>query len=330
MASHVSDADMAELSPLQQRLLSTYMTALKDQEEEHAPAPAPAPSHRVGPEPPAPTITPSKKIMSRSDMYSKKMGELLLKGWKMLGENCPETGEVPLMQHPTSGRKFSIATGRYTDEAAEDDMVVVSPPVRSPVHSPVRSPVKPRSPSPTPMSAVKPLFAPAPAPGGEYTELRKSESDAWCEDLSALMLKGWKMLNEQCPDTQLVPLMQEPKGTRMRKYSVATRKYFEPDEVPSLPPRNPAAAGAAAAAASPSAPVQMSLAAAAARAGSGMHHAERLAEKLSIAAEARNRRVAAVQPVCSQQPPWNPSDLRCSAPPHPPHPRAAPRPRARR
>ena len=47
------------------------------------------------------------------------MGDLLLKGWKMLGENCPETGETPLMQHPTNGRKFSIATGRYTDEQAE-------------------------------------------------------------------------------------------------------------------------------------------------------------------------------------------------------------------
>jgi hypothetical protein len=44
------------------------------------------------------------------------MGELLLKGWRMLGEDCPLTGEVPLMQHPTSGRKFSIAAGQYTDE----------------------------------------------------------------------------------------------------------------------------------------------------------------------------------------------------------------------
>eukprot|EP00962_Isochrysis_galbana_P026150 scaffold8100_cov117-Isochrysis_galbana.AAC.3 len=44
------------------------------------------------------------------------MGDLLLKGWRMLGEDCPLTGEVPLMQHPTSGRKFSVSAGQYTDE----------------------------------------------------------------------------------------------------------------------------------------------------------------------------------------------------------------------
>ena len=66
------------------------------------------------------------------------MGELLLKGWKMLGENCPATGEVPLMQHPVSGRKFSIAAGKYTDEMVldggeadeeeDDEYALVAPP----------------------------------------------------------------------------------------------------------------------------------------------------------------------------------------------------------
>eukprot|EP00900_Chrysochromulina_parva_P003236 jgi/Chrpa1/12913/Chrysochromulina_OHIO_Genome00006850-RA len=99
------------MSPLQKRLLATYMNALDEQEEKYsdgmtddddgmktAPAPAPTP-----PPPPAvPILTPEVGPMlptptkSRSDIYAKKMGDLLLKGWRMLGENCPETGEMSI------------------------------------------------------------------------------------------------------------------------------------------------------------------------------------------------------------------------------------------
>ena len=44
----------------------------------------------------------------RHDEMSKKMGQMLLTGWKMLDEICPVTGEVPLMQDK-DGRKFSVA-----------------------------------------------------------------------------------------------------------------------------------------------------------------------------------------------------------------------------
>ena len=39
-----------------------------------------------------------------------------MKSWKMLDEHCPVTGQVPLMEHPTNGRKFSVATGKFLDE----------------------------------------------------------------------------------------------------------------------------------------------------------------------------------------------------------------------
>ena len=40
--------------------------------------------------------------MSRTDLYSKKIGELLLKGWTLLGETCPATGEARRsLSHPT-------------------------------------------------------------------------------------------------------------------------------------------------------------------------------------------------------------------------------------
>ena len=139
MTRGLDQAALADLSPLQARLLATYMNALDEQEanddaeqavdeqaneeadEERAPVAASSPSA-------VPVAPISKPAPNRSDLYAKTMGDLLLKGWKMLGENCPETGEVPLMQHPSSGRKFSIATGRYTDEPHPE---AVEPPQQS-------------------------------------------------------------------------------------------------------------------------------------------------------------------------------------------------------
>ena len=46
---------------------------------------------------------------------SQKMSEMLLKGWKMLNEYCPVTGDVPLMQN-REGRKFSVALEKFVDE----------------------------------------------------------------------------------------------------------------------------------------------------------------------------------------------------------------------
>jgi uncharacterized Zn finger protein (UPF0148 family) len=66
--------------------------------------------------PPTPAqMKEMEKRRERSDMYSKKMAEYLLKGWKMLNEYCPETGDVPLMQN-REGRKYSVALEKFIDE----------------------------------------------------------------------------------------------------------------------------------------------------------------------------------------------------------------------
>jgi uncharacterized Zn finger protein (UPF0148 family) len=54
----------------------------------------------------------------RSDEWSQKMSRMLLQGWKMLDTLCPVTAEVPLMEHPQTGRLFSVATGTYVGEDA--------------------------------------------------------------------------------------------------------------------------------------------------------------------------------------------------------------------
>jgi len=68
----------------------------------------------------------------RRDLQSQQMSELLLKGWKMLGDHCPVTGEVPLMQQPKTRRKFSVAIGKFIDELQPEQPTqpaTVPPPV---------------------------------------------------------------------------------------------------------------------------------------------------------------------------------------------------------
>ena len=92
------------------------------------------------------------------------MSELMLKGWKMLGENCPVTGTVPLMQHPKSGRKFSVALDMYIDELPAAGNGTAAPAALAPVTA---TPAPAPAPEPTPRSApppaaVRPASAPTP------------------------------------------------------------------------------------------------------------------------------------------------------------------------
>ena len=157
----------------------------------------------------------------------------------MLGENCPATGEVPLMQHPVSGRKFRSPRAstrtrwsrrREADEE-DDEYALVAPPAAP-------------SPSAAPAPAADDDDFDALAPLSKADEARaadRKQSDEWCAAMSALMLKGWKMLGDNCPITGRVPLMQHP--TNERKFSVAANKYL--DEMPPHRRRQPAEAGSA-------------------------------------------------------------------------------------
>jgi len=128
--------------------------------------------------------------LASTDEQSAKMGELLLQGWRMM-EECCEYGGCPYMEHPVNGRKFSVATGKYTDEEVE----VVQQ---------------------APAAAASPI---TPIVQGQVSE----------EDMSAkmgeLMLQGWVMLDEVCPITQAVPLMLNKASKR--KFSVATNSYVD-------------------------------------------------------------------------------------------------------
>ena len=186
MPSSVEDSALADMSPLQARLLKTYMSALDEQEQGKDDDDDDEYVREPPPPPPPKAVAPTK---SRSDLYAKTMGDLLLKGWKMLGENCPETGEVPLMQHPTNGRKFSIATGRYTDEQAEAvaaDATPAAAPAPPPAPPPPAAAVA-SAPTGSPpsdgggaaISAVSPALEAARLEAAASRQRGRSESDEW-------------------------------------------------------------------------------------------------------------------------------------------------------
>jgi uncharacterized Zn finger protein (UPF0148 family) len=57
----------------------------------------------------------SGAVISSSDI-SAQLSDLLLKGWRMLEEECPVTAACPLMQQKSTGRKFSVALQKFIDE----------------------------------------------------------------------------------------------------------------------------------------------------------------------------------------------------------------------
>ena len=82
----------------------------------------------------------------------------------MLGDNCPATGRVPLMRHPTNGRSFSVATGQYVDEMG----AAPSPPA-APAPATACSALAPPKAAAAPSAAAAPVRDPATAIGTPAT-----------------------------------------------------------------------------------------------------------------------------------------------------------------
>ena len=81
-------------------------------------APPPAGAHSQWREPAESPSASDRR--ARTDLYSSRMGEKLLQGWRMLDRNCPATGAVPLMQSP-DGRLWSAATDEFLSESPRAD-----------------------------------------------------------------------------------------------------------------------------------------------------------------------------------------------------------------
>jgi hypothetical protein len=108
----------------------------------------------------------------RSDEMSAKMSDMLLRGWKMLNEYCPVSGDVPLMENK-QGRKFSVALDKFIDElevapegadgAAGETAAAAAPIAVAPPASPAAAPAAAPSPvAAAPRSPLASVRAPEP------------------------------------------------------------------------------------------------------------------------------------------------------------------------
>jgi len=171
-----------------------------------------------------------------ADRMSKEIGGLLLQGWRMIDEACPVTGAAPLMQHPVNKRKFSVAVGKYVDELGSSEAQAAPMALESAEDTPTdAAQIQGTATHAGTTRGASVMAAPVgwagacdrvePLATSEPVRCSQRDDDAWCKTLGDLMLQGWTMLAEHCPETGAVPLMQHPKSRR--KFSVATGRYVD-------------------------------------------------------------------------------------------------------
>merc|ERR1711959_373362 len=81
-----------------------------------------------------------KARMEDVNTQSALMGQLLLKGWRMLDRS--DIGGCPLMQDPETAREFSVSAGKFVDEIQNDAQTVSKAPEPLPVTLPAQSPLR--------------------------------------------------------------------------------------------------------------------------------------------------------------------------------------------
>jgi uncharacterized Zn finger protein (UPF0148 family) len=153
----------------------------------------------------------AKRREAQQSRQSALISKKLLQGWKMLNEVCPETGTVPLMEEPGTGRRWSAATQKFVNEQ--------NGPVEPAPVSPARSTFSEdsnnspdggvhhsfsRSDQPAPESPIMQAqgrWQPPTAAEAKEMQRRQKKSDEWSQTMSQMLLKGWKMLDTLCPVT---------------------------------------------------------------------------------------------------------------------------------
>ncbi|KDQ64851.1 hypothetical protein JAAARDRAFT_52781 [Jaapia argillacea MUCL 33604] len=181
--------------------------------------------------------------MSSISDVSSKLGTYMLRGWVLTDRTCPNAGcNVPLMRSPASRTpvvQFCVSCDGDPD----------APPVRTPAQvTAVRQSSDIRPPSlssidasthysrsstpPTEISSglSSPTFAPPPI-DPEELQRRRQQSDRASAEIGKLLLQGWAMLADECPNSQChgIPLMRPPKaggGKDPRKLCVACETTY--------------------------------------------------------------------------------------------------------
>lgn len=183
------------------------------------------------------------KLLPEKEAYE-EMSKRLLAGWTMLNEHCPISG-FPLLRK--DGVTWSVRCNMEV-RSAEDAPNATIAPAPKPASPQARSPVKPVASATDDPAPAPPILAerlrqravpefddgevdlrtssqepkPTASSGPNGAVVSSSEITA---QLSDLLLKGWRMLEEECPITGACPLMQQ-KSTG-RKFSVAMQKFVD-------------------------------------------------------------------------------------------------------
>jgi len=163
------------------------------------------------------TSAPAPPVVEQKDC-SKELGQYLLRGWKMLDEYCPVVQGVPLMEEPKTGRKFSVAVGKFVDEISAEELGLSDLTGEVPGNS------QPCEQEEDDELDITPEMLAQIKARRLKDEQEDMEKEAQSRKLSELLTQGWTMLDELCPETGAVPLMQDPEG---RKYSVALGRYVD-------------------------------------------------------------------------------------------------------
>jgi uncharacterized Zn finger protein (UPF0148 family) len=162
--------------------------------------------------PPHPAFEDSAEAESDSkkkmDAATAKMGEMMLQGWAMLAENCPnpDCPGIPLMRKRGSKESVCLLCDPTGEKATQKE---VSQP-----------------PTPPPQPKVIPQNIPKP---NVDTNLQKKR-DMVSSKIGGKLLSGWTMLSQNCPNENCrgTPLMC--KGNNGVNLCVCCDKEFGPDD----------------------------------------------------------------------------------------------------
>ncbi|RDB22481.1 hypothetical protein Hypma_010288 [Hypsizygus marmoreus] len=145
---------------------------------------------------------------------SSKLGDYMLKGWVLTDQTCPTPGcSVPMLRSPrgrTPVTQFCASCDGGPEVPQQQPTAAVSDSASSMASD---SHISRSSTPPTEISST--LSSPVFAPPAETEEIRRrrEQSDTASTEIGKRLLKGWAMLDAECPNPRCygIPLVRPPK-----------------------------------------------------------------------------------------------------------------------
>ncbi|KAL0949739.1 hypothetical protein HGRIS_009780 [Hohenbuehelia grisea] len=156
---------------------------------------------------------------------SAKLGEYMLKGWVLTDSVCPTPRcNVPLMRSPKGQSPVVHFCANCDSDPRSSSKPAPIQTSSTPATTSVSSQSHASRPSTPPTEISSSLSSPTfmPPPESEASIRRRQQSDRASTEIGKLLLKGWAMLAEECPNPECfgVPLVRPPnqvKGTKDQK-----------------------------------------------------------------------------------------------------------------